>query len=168
MADADDLYILLIAAEKLTHGLGLRLYGAGGRLLHKDVAAAAVFKREQHQIHSLVERHDEARHRRLRHGYRLALLELVYPQRDDAAARAHDVAVARAADLRAFRRDGARLRHNDLFHHGLAGAHGVYGIGGLIGGKAYCGLHALVYRGGEHVVRAEHVGLYGLQREKLA
>ena len=142
MADADDADVLLPAAKELAHGLGLRLDRAGGCLLHQNIAARAVLEGEEDEIDRLIERHDEARHRRLRDGDGIAVLDLVDPERNDAPPRAHDVAVARAADLRLVRRAG--LGDDDLLHHGLGGTHRVDGIGGLVRGETDDRLDALL------------------------
>ena len=121
---------------------------------------------EEHEIDGLVQAHDEARHAGLCEGDGLAGADLVDPAGDDAAARAHDVAVARAADLGA--KGVAALRDGDLLLEGLADAHGVDGIGGLVGGKTDDALDAGVDGRVKDVVRANDVGLHGLHREKLA
>ena len=85
------------------------------------------------------------------------------------AARAHDVAVARAADDRAAAvgRD-AGVGRDDVLHHGFGDAHGVDGVGGLVGGQAHDPLHPRVDGGVEHVVGALDVGLDRLHREEFA
>ena len=166
MADADDLDVLLLAAEEFADGLGLGLDGAGRGLLDEDVAVLAVLECEEHEVDGLVQAHDESRHARLGEGDGLAVAYLVDPEGDDAAARAHYVAVARAADLGA--KGVAALRDGNLLLEGLADAHGVDGISGLVGGKADDTLHAGVNGRVKDVVRANDVGLDGLHREKLA
>ena len=100
MADADDLDVLLLAAEELAHGLGLRLDRAGEGLLDQDVAIPSMLERKEHQVDSLLQRHDEPRHLGLGERDRIPLPDLVDPQRNHGAAGAHHVAVAGAADLR--------------------------------------------------------------------
>lgn len=165
MADADDADVLLPAAKELAHGLGLRLDRAGGCLLYQNIAARAVLEGEEDEIDRLIERHDEARHRGLCDGDEVAVLDLVDPERNDAPPRAHDVAVARAADLRLVRRAG--LGDDDLLHHGLGGTHRVDGIGGLVRGEADDRLDALINGSRQNVFRAEDIGLDGLDGEKL-
>ena len=142
MADPDDADILLFAAKELAYGFRLRPDGAGRRLLHEDIAARAVLESEEDEIDRLIERHDEARHRGLRDRNGVAVLDLVDPERDNAPARAHDVAVTRAADLGLVRRAG--FGDDDLLHHSLGGAHRVDGIGGLVRGEADDRLDALL------------------------
>ena len=89
-------------------------------------------------------------------GERLALADAVDEQRDDAAARAHDVAVAGAADGGAAGAV-AGVGVDDRLHHGLGLAHGVDGVGGLVGGQAHDAVHALVDGGMQDVVRADYV-----------
>ena len=166
VANANHLDVFLLAAEQLAHRLGLRLYGAGGGFLHEDIAVLPVLEGEEHEVDGLLERHDEAGHRGLGQGDGVAVADLVNPQGNHGAAAAHHVAVARAADFRAA--GIAALGHGDFLLDGLGDAHGVDGIGGLVGGEADDGLHAGLDGGGQHVVGAYHVGLHGLHREKLA
>ena len=168
VADADDLDLGLVAAEQFADRLRLRLDGACRGLLHEDVAGDAVFEGEQHQVHRLVETHDEARHGTVGDGDGIALANLVYPQRDHGTAAAHHVAVAGAADFSLFGGDRAGLGHDDLLHHRLARAHRVHRVGGLVGAQAHHVLDAFLDGRREHVVRTEHVGLDCLQREELA
>ena len=166
MADADDLDVFLFTAEEFADGLGLRLDSAGRGLLDEDVAVLAVLEGEEHEVDGLVQAHDESCHAGLGESDGLPGADLVDPEGDDAAARAHDVAVARAADLGA---EGvSALRDGDLLLEGLADAHGVDGIGGLVGGKADDTLDACVDGRVEDVIRADDVGLDGLHREEFA
>ena len=166
VADADDLDVFLFAAEEFADCLGLGLDGAGRGLLDEDVAVLAVLEGEKHKVDGLIQAHDETRHAGLGEGNGLAGADLVDPERDDTAARAHDVAIARAADLGA---EGvAALRDGDLLLEGLADAHGIDGIGGLVGGKADDALDAGVDGRFKDVVSTDDVGLDGLHREKLA
>ena len=57
---------------------------------------------------------------------------------------------------------------DDRLHHGLGLAHGVDGVGGLVGGQAHDAVHALVDGGMQDVVRADYVGAHGLHGEELA
>ncbi len=166
VADADDLDVFLLASEELADGLGLGLDGAGGGFLDEDVAVLAMLEGEEHEVHGLVEGHYEARHRGLGEGDGLAAADLVDPEGDDRAAGAHYVAVARAADLGA---EGvAALGNGDLLLQGLADAHRVDGICGLVGGKADDTLDTGVDGGIEDIVGADDIGLDGLHREELA
>ena len=165
VAGADDLGAH--AAEDLLHGLGEVADRGGRRLLDEQVAGVGVLEGELHQVHGLVQVHEEAGHVGVGDGERLALADAVDEQRDDAAARAHDVAVAGAAD------GGAScavtgVGVDDGLHHGLGLAHGVDGVGRLVGGQAHDAVDALLDRGVEHVVRADDVGADGLHGEELA
>ena len=62
----------------------------------------------------------------------------------------------------------ASLGYRHLLHHRLADAHRVDGIRGLVRGQHHHVLHPVRDGGLQHVVRANHVGLHRLQREKLA
>ena len=167
-ADADHLDLGLVAAEQLADRLRLRLDGACRGLLHEDVAGDAVFEGEQHQVHRLVEAHDETRHGSVGDGDGIALANLVYPQRDHGTAAAHHIAVTRAANLCLFGSHRAGLGHDDLLHHRLARAHRVHRIGRLIGTQAHHVLDASLNGRSQHIVRTEDVGLDCLEREKLA
>ena len=109
----------------------------------------------------------EAGHVGVGDGERLALADAVDEQRDDAAARTHDVAVAGAADGGAAGAV-AGVGVDDGLHHGLGLAHGVDGVGRLVGGQAHDAVHALLDGGVQDVVRADDVGAHGLHGEELA
>ena len=144
MADADDLDRILcgwfdrltnrrsppLIRKEFADGFGLGLDGAGGGFLDEDVAVLAVLEGEEDQVDSFLEAHDEAGHGRFRQCDRLSGADLVYPQGDDAAAGAHDVAVAGAAY--AGIEGVAALGHRDLLLQCLADAHRIDGIGGLV------------------------------------
>ncbi len=83
VAYADDLDILLAAAEELADGFCLGAYGARRGFLHEDVAVLAMLESEEHEVDGLVETHDEARHRRLGQRDGIARAYLLNPQRDD-------------------------------------------------------------------------------------
>ncbi len=168
VTDADDLDGLFIATEEFADRLCLSLYCASRSLLHQDVAARAVLESEQHQVHRLVQTHDESRHGTFGNGYRLAGTNLVNPQRNHGPATAHHVPVACTTNLCLLRAHRAGFRHNDLFHHGLARAHGVHRVGRLVGAEADHILHTFLNRRRENIVRTEHVRLHGLQREEFA
>ena len=166
VADADDFDVFFLAAKELAHRFGLGLDGAGGGFLHEDVAVLAVFEGEEDEVDGFFEAHDEAGHPGLGEGDGVAFADLVDPQGNDAAAAAHDVAVAGATDLGVA--GEAALGHDNLLFDGLGDAHGVDGIGGLVGGETDDALHARVDGGIEGVVGADDVGLDGLHREELA
>ena len=165
VADADDLDVLFLAAEELADGFRLGPDGAGGGLLDEQVAVFAVLEGEEHQVHSLFQGHDEPGHVGLGDGDGVAGFDLVDPQGDDGATGAHDVAVAGAADFGLAGHPG--LGNGYFFLDGLGHAHGVDGIGGLVGGEANDGLHAEFNGGGEHIVGADDVGPHGLHGEEL-
>ena len=166
MADADDLDARLVAAEELADGLGLGLDGAGRGLLDEDVAVLPVLEGEEHEVDGLVQAHYEAGHRGLGDRDGLAAADLVDPERNDGAAAAHYVAVARAADPGRTRI--ATFRNGNLLLECLADAHCVDGICGLVGAEADDALHTGFDGRGEDVVRSDDVGAHGLHREELA
>ena len=153
--------------EDLLDGLGEVADRGGGGLLDEQVAGVGVLEGELHEVHGLVQVHEEAGHVGVGDGERLALADAVDEQRDDAAARAHDVAVTGAADGGA---TGAVacVCVDDGLHHGLGLAHGVDGVCRLVGGQAHDAVHALVDCGVKDVVRADDVGADGLHGEELA
>jgi len=163
---ADDLDVLTASAEELADCLGLCRDSASRRFLHEDVAVLTVLKGEEYQVDGLVETHDEARHRRLGDGHGIARAYLLDPQRDDRPARAHHVAIARAADL--CRARVAALGHGYLLLDGLGDAHRIDGIGRLVGRQTYHGTHASLDSRRQHVVRADDIGLDRLHGEELA
>ena len=167
VAGADDLGAGV--AEQLLHRLGQVADGGGVRLLDEQVAGVCVLEREHHQIDGLVQVHQKAGHVGVGDGDGIARLDLVDEQRDHAAAAAHDVAVTGAADGRAaaLGRD-AGVGVDDVLHHGLGDAHGVDGVGRLVGREADDALHARVDGGVQHIVGAGDVGADGLHREELA
>ena len=167
VAGADD--IRARVAEKLLHGLGQISNGGGVCLLDEQIPGVGVGKGELHQIHGLVQIHEEPGHVGVCNGNGLACPNLVNEQGDDAAPGAHDVAVAGAADGGAAPfRGHPGVGVDDVLHHGLGNAHGVDGIGGLVRRQADHPLDPGIDGGVEHVVRALHVGLYRLHGEKFA
>ena len=166
VADADDLDVFFFAAEELADGFRLGADGAGGGFFDEEVAVFAVLKGEEHQVNGLFQGHDEPGHVGLGDGDGVAGFDLVDPQGDDGAPGAHDVAVAGAADFGLAGHPGFGNSH--LLLNGLGHAHGVDGVGGLVGGQADDGLHPGLDGGGEDVVRADDVGPHGLHGEELA
>ena len=166
MAGADD--IRAGVAKQSLHSLGQVANGGSVRLLDEQVAGVGMLKGEHNQIHGFVQVHQEAGHVGVGNGDRVAGLDLLDKQRDDAAAAAHDVAVAGAADDRAAALGGhTGVGGDDMLHHGLGDAHGVDGVGSLIGGQADDALDAGLDGGVQHVVGTFNVGAYGLHGEEL-
>lgn len=156
-------------AEELLYALRQVTDGAGIGFLDEEIAGVGVGKGEFHQLHRLVQVHQEAGHGGVRDRDGLTCPDLVDEQRDHATAGAHDVAVARAADdWPAALGRNTGVGGDDVLHHGLGDTHGVDGVGRLVRGQAYHALHARLNGGVEHVVRALHVGLDRLHRKELA
>ena len=167
VAGADDVRARI--AEQLLNSLRQIADGRGIRLLNKQIAGIGVLESEHDQIHSLVQVHQEAGHVGVSDGDGVASLDLVDEQGDDAAAGAHDVAVAGAADGGAAAlRSHAGVGVDDVLHHGLGDAHGVDGVGGLVGGQADDTLDTCINGGVEDVIGADDIGLDGLHGEELA
>ena len=166
VTDADDLDVFFAAAEEFADGFGLGLDGAGGGFLDEDVAVLAVLEGEKDEVDRFVEAHDEAGHLGLGEGDGLAVADLLDPEGDDAAAGAHHVAVAGAAD--AGLEGVAALGDGDFFLKGFADAHGVDGVGRFVGGEADDAVHAGVDRRVQDVVGADYVGLDGFHGEEFA
>ena len=124
---------------------------------------------EQDQIHSLVQIHQEAGHVGIGDGDGIASLNLVDEQRDDRATAAHNVAVTSAADGSATTLSSyTGIGVDDVLHHGLGDAHGVDGIGGLVGGQADNALNTSVNGSMQDIISADDVSLNSLHREELA
>ena len=68
--------------EQLTHRLSLSLDGTRRSLLHEDVTILSVLKGEEHQVHRLLQTHDESRHPGLCQCDGITLSDLVYPERN--------------------------------------------------------------------------------------
>lgn len=158
--------ILLAAAEKLAHRLGLGGDSACRSLLHQYVAVAPILESEDYKIHSLVETHYEPCHRRLSYGNRISGAHLFDPQRNHRPARAHHVSISCAANL--CLAGETALRHSHLLLDSLCYTHCVYGVGGLVGGQTDNSLHSGLDGRGEHIVGAYHIRFHGLHREELA
>ena len=166
MTDADHLDLVLVAAEEFADRLGLCLDGAGGSLLYQDVTVLTMFESEEHQVHGLLQRHDESCHLRFRQRYGIPLAYLVNPERDDTAAATHHVAIARAADLRVTAQ--TRLRHGNLLLDGLRDTHRIDRICSFVRAETDHTLHARIDGRIQRVVRTDHIRLHRLHGEKLA
>ena len=170
----DDLHLRLAVFRVYLRVDLLQCRGEGvqrGRrsLLHEQVAVVPVRERVHHEVHSIVQRHHEPRHVRVRYRYRLALHHLLHPQRNHRPAGGHHIAVPSAADSR--RRSLAELaplRYRHLLHHRLADAHRVDRVGSLVRGEHNHILHPVLDGGQEHIVRALHIGPHSLHWEELA
>lgn len=167
VAGADDLD-LVVRSKQLAYGQGQVADGRGRRLLHKGVALLGVGEGVEHQVHRIVDGHEEPGHVRVGDGQRLAFLDQLDEQRDDRPARGHDVAVAGAAQGGAGRVDKTGLGHHQLFHQRLGDAHGIDGVDRLVRAQADHLFHAADHGRVEHVLRAQHIGLHRLQRVELA
>ena len=154
--------------EQLLDTLGQVSDRRGVGLLDEQIARLGVDKGKLDQLDSFVQVHQESRHIRVRDRDRVAGLYLVDEERDHAAAAAHHVAIARAAD------DGAaalgadaRVRFDDMLHHGFAGTHRVDRVGCLVGRQADDSLNAGIHGGMEDVIRADDIRSDCFHREKL-
>lgn len=94
-ADGPD---LVVCTKELFHRLGKVSDGARRCLLHQDVTGVGMLVGIEHQIHSLVEGHDEAGHGGLSHRQGLARLDLLHEQGDNRTSGTEDVAVPGPAD----------------------------------------------------------------------
>ena len=121
---------------------------------------------KQYQINCFFKAHDEAGHIAIGQRNRITLVNLINPQRNDAATAAHDIAVAGTANLGLAAI--AALSHSYLFLDSFGDTHGVDGIGGLIRGQADHTLHTGFDGGSQHVVRANDIGAHGFHGEELA
>ena len=95
-----------------------------------------------------------------------ASADLIDPKRNDGAAGAHDIAVTGVADLGLAGHPG--LGDRDLLLDRLGHAHGVDGIGRLVGRETDDALHPLINSSGQHIIRTDNVSAYRLHGEELA
>ena len=167
VAGADDVRACI--AEQGLHGFGQVADGGSVALLDEEVAGVGMLKRKHDQIDGFVEVHQETGHVGVGDSDGVACLDLVDEQRDNGTAAAHNVAVTGAADGRSclFTQRTA-LGYGNLLHHGLADAHGIDGIGSLVGRKHYYILYTMRYGGFQYIVGTDHIGLHSLQRKELA
>ena len=82
MTDTDNLDVLFLATKEFTNGLRLGLNGASRSLLNKDITILTMFESEKYKVYRLFQRHDKTSHRRLSQSYRIAIADLLYPQRN--------------------------------------------------------------------------------------
>jgi len=167
VARADGLHAE-VGLLQLQNSLRQCFNGRGGRLLHEQVALLTMLEGIENEIDRVAERHHEASHVRIRNGERLALVDLVAEQRNDRAAGGHDITIARQAKHGIVCQHLLRPGDDVLFHHSFGHAHGVDGIGGLVGGEKDRLFHAVFHTGVDDVVGADDIGLDGLHREELA
>ena len=165
--DADGLD-LVVGLEELPDRLGEVADGGGRCLLHQYVTGMGMLVGVEHQIHRLVEGHDEAGHGGVGHCQWLARLDLLHKERDDRTAGCEHVAIPGATDEGLVLTDRTGLGYEHLLHHRLAHSHGVDGIGCFVGGEANYFSHPCIDAGGEYVVGADDVGLHRLHGEELA
>ena len=69
--------------EKVANSLSLSLDGAGWCFLNENVTVLTMFKCEENEVNCLFERHDKASHFRFGEGDRVAVTDLVNPQRNN-------------------------------------------------------------------------------------
>ena len=154
-------------AKHLLHRLGQIADSACRSLLNEQISRVGVLEGELHQIHRFVKVHEEASHVRIGNRERLTLANAINEERDNAAARAHHVAIACAANGSATS-TVASIRIDDAFHHSFGLAHSVNGVGRLIGRKAHDLLYTLGNCGMQHVVSADDVSSDRLHRKEFA
>jgi len=156
-------------AEQLLDSLSQIADSRGISLLDEQIAGVSVLEGEHHQIHSLIQVHQEAGHVGVSDGDGVTSLDLVDEQRDNGTTAAHNVAVTSAADGSATTLSSyTGVGVDDVLHHGLGDTHSVDGVGRLIRGQADNTLDASVNSGVQDVIRTDDVGLDGLHGEELA
>ena len=166
VAGANDL--LLGLSKSLHHTVGQIANRGGVGLLDKQIARFGMIKGESYKVHCLVKIHQKARHVRISDCNGRMALDLVDKERDDRAARAHNIAVTgtgqnRPSSVESLLRAGL----HDLLAEGLAHTHGVDRVGGLVRGEEHDAFDPVLDRGGNDVIRADDVCAHGLHREKL-
>ena len=171
MTDADDTDFGFetcrgLVFEEVSYGFCLGLDGAGGSFLDKNVTVLTVLEGEEHEVNSFLQTHDEAGHLGFCQGDGVAFADLVYPKGYDAAAAAHDVAIAGAADLGVAAQSA--LGDCYLLLNGFGDAHGIDRVCGFVGRETDDALYACIDGGIKGIVGADDVGLDGFHREELA
>ena len=155
--------------KELLHRQGQIPNGGRIRLLNKQIPRIGVHKGKTHQLHRLIQIHQETGHLRIGNGNRMAGMNLVNEQRNHRTAAAHDIAVAGTADYRAAPfRSHTGIGIDNVFHHGLGNTHGINGIRRLICTQAHHPFYPRIDGRMEHVIRTFHIGLYRLHGKKLA
>ena len=167
MAGTDDVGAGI--AEQMLHSLGQIANGAGIGFLNEQIAGIGVLKGELHQIDRFVQIHQESGHVGIGNGNGLACLDLIDEQRNNATTAAHHIAITGAADDCAVAALSSHtgISVNDTLHHSLRDAHGIDGIGSLIGGQAHHALDAFCDGSMQHVIGALHVGTDRLHGKEL-
>ena len=156
-------------AKQFLHCLSQVANGRCICLLDKKVSGVSMFKGKFYQVYCFIKVHQEACHIRISDGNRVACMNLVNEQRNNAAAATHYVAIAGAADYSAATLSSyAGVGIDYVLHHSLGDAHGVDGISSFVGGKADYALYASFDGCVQHVVGAFDVSFYGLHGEEFA
>ena len=166
MPDTNDFNILLLATEEFAYGFCLNLNGAGRCLLDEDITIFAVFESEENEIDSFFKTHDKAGHLRFGEGNRVAVADLVNPERDNGTTRTHDITVTGTADLGVTR--VARFSYCYLLFNSLGNTHRIDRICSLISRETDDGFHSCFDSCGKDVISTDDVGLDGLHWEELA
>ena len=155
--------------QHLHIGLGKIADGRGVCLLDEQIAGIGMLEGKLHQIHSLVQVHQETGHVGIGDGDGLALLHLLNPQGNNRTSACHNVAITGAADGRcSILTELTTFGDGNLLHQCLADTHSVDGIGGLVGREDNNILHAVLDGREENIVGADDIGHCGLHREELA
>ena len=152
--------------EEVADSLSLRLNRASRSLLNQDVTVLAMLEGKEHQVHSLLQTHDETRHLRFSQGDGVALANLVNPQRNHATTRAHHITITCATDFRVTTQTA--LRNSNLLLDSLRDAHRIDGISSLVRRETNHALHTSINGSIQRVVRTNHIRLHSLHREELA
>ena len=167
VARADGLHAE-VGPLQLQHCMRQCLNGRGRGLLYKQVALLTVLEGVENKVYRVAERHHEAGHVGVRDGERLALVDLVAEQGNDRAAGGHDVSVTRQAQHGVVRQHLFRPGDDVLFHQCFGHAHGVDGVGGLVGGEKDRLLDPVFHTSVDDIVGADDIGLDGLHGKEFA
>ncbi len=166
MTSADNMRATI--SKQLLHCL--RQYTDCGsiRLLDKQVSRIRMFKSKFNKIYRFVQVHQKTCHFRIGDGNRLAVSYLVNKKRNHRSPGAHHISISCTADhcLSPLRRHPG-ICSDHMFHHGLAGSHGVDGIGRLVSRKTHHLFYACLNSGMEHIIGSLYIGINCLHWEKL-
>ena len=125
-----------------------------------------MFKSKEHEVNSLLQRHDETGHFRFCQCYWITITDLLYPQRNYRTTRTHYITITRAANLSLTR--VSALGYSNLFFNRFGNTHSIDRISGLVGRKAYYSSYTRFNSSCQHIVSSHYIRFYSFHWEKFA